>query len=157
MKISIPSPVLRERFSVVWSCVPDSVREELRPFILEVRQVDTIEVASDGDSSSESDAPILSHTYCVLSGDDLLADIVLSAELLTQVDPPGCLAIILHELAHAYDILTNHEEIRSRSTLDTELIALEQARQWTWSSGLSDKMKFEVGALLAYYKFALFG
>ncbi len=157
MKITLLSPILRERFSVAWSCVPDSIQEQLRPFIREVRQVDTIEEASDGDSSSGSNGPILTYTYCNLSGEDFLADVILSAELLTQVDPPGCIAFILHELGHAYDILTNPEESQSRSDLDTDLIALEQARQWMWSSSLSDNMKFEVGAMLAYYKLALFG
>jgi len=151
MKRRITTTALRERFEKAWSAVPAPEQKSLRPFI---RYVDEVPVLKGtfvygrprGGTAIESMAGPLErgvgHTAFLSLASGNVVDVILSADPLASCDEDAALAVILHELAHAWDYL--RETISERSVDGMERYARALAQDWASKASLPDELKDNV-------------
>ena len=139
MRRRLRSESIRNRFKTAWNYLPRHVQNTLRAFIRYVREVPTIAGSKlyvrDSTTGCREiiDGPLDEGTGYTFYGDlgtRKICDVLLPTKPLAQYPNGDAIAIILHELAHAYDYALHHREVANRSDYESERLAWDQAAKW---------------------------
>jgi hypothetical protein len=144
MRRVLRSVIIKKYFETAWEVLPKDVQIELKPFIRQVREVESLTKTRISCPDGTRFGPLESgtgFTFFYKDEQSAFADVILPKILCDFTDAEG-VCVILHELAHAYEYATKHQEAIENE--DSEHEAWNQAIAWAKSSSLAPKVKEEI-------------
>lgn len=130
---------LKNSFTVAWAAIPEDISRNLSPFIRQVREVDKLSGTYIGCPDGTRYGPLESGTGYTFFYKDInvaFCDIILPATL-SEATQAQLIAVILHELSHAWNYCQNHEVATEGVEIEGEIRAWRQAAAWA-RLGISD-------------------
>jgi predicted SprT family Zn-dependent metalloprotease len=144
MRRLIRSKAIKSHFDIAWNVLPNDVQSILKLFIRHIREVESLEKTRircpDGTEHKDLEFGT-GYTFFFKNTSIAFSDVILPT-ILNEFTEAEAVSLILHELAHAYEYATKHEE--AIDNVDSEHEAWDQAIIWAKNSKLASEMVSEI-------------
>ena len=136
MRCHFDTPELRRRFEIAWSCLPPNVRQSLKGFLRDVREVKELKDTYIHCPNGELYGPVDWGTGFTFFYKDNITSFcdILFPTLLEEFTEGEALATIIHEFSHAFAYQSFQERAIKESELNSEENAWEQVISWVRES-----------------------
>lgn len=144
MRRVLKSEILKLYFDTAWKVLPTELQTELKSFIRQVREVESLTKTRIGCPDGRRYGPFefgTGYTFFYKDKYQAFVDVILPG-ILRDFTEAAAVCVILHELAHAYEYATKHE--RAMGNVLSEQDAWDQALVWSKRSNLSPRIIDEI-------------